>query len=205
VSAPAGTEGFRLERLIPFAVVAAAAVLFASELMTTFEFIPPGGEALADQSAGDRHAYAQMILAASAVVAMVVAIASGSKPAATAVAACGVIALMIFLLTDLPDANSVGTLDDPRQNFFEAEAVPQEGFWLGLLGALGLALSGAALATLGSDQIKALGPGGGRKPKQKQKREPRESKRNAEAPAEPEATDATEPARNAQAKPVADP
>ena len=180
MSAPAGTEGFRLERLIPFAVVAAAAVLFASELMTTFEFIPPGGEALADQSAGDRHAYAQMILAGSAVVAMIVAIASGSKPAATAVAACGVIALMIFLLNDLPDANSVGTLDDPRQNFFEAEAVPQEGFWLGLLGSLGLALSGAALATLSSDQIKALGPGGGRKPKQR--REPREAK------------DATEPA-----------
>lgn len=192
MSAPAGSDGFRLERLIPFAVVAAAAVLFASELMTTFEFIPPGGEALADQSAGDRHAYAQMILAASAVVAMCAAIASGSKPAATAVAACGVIALMIFLLADLPDANSVGTLDDPRQNFFEAEAVPQEGFWLGLLGSLGLALSGAALATLSSDQIKALGPGGGRKPKQK--REPRESKRNAEAPAEPKAKDASEPA-----------
>lgn len=174
------SAGLKLERLIPFACVAAAGVLFASELMTTFEFIPPGGEALADQSAGDRHAYAQMILAVFAVVAMFAAIATGSKPAAMAVAACGVIALMIFLLADLPDANNIGTLDDPRQSFFEAEAVPQEGFWLGLLGALGLALSGAALATLSSEQLKALGPGRGRKPKQ---REPRERKR-ADDPAE---------------------
>ena len=105
-----------------------------------------------------------MILAASAVVAMIVAIASGSKPLATAVAACGVIALMIFLIADLPDANNIGTLDDPRQSFFTAEAVPQEGFWAGLLGAVGLALAGAALATLTSEQIKSLGPGGGRKP-----------------------------------------
>jgi hypothetical protein len=184
---------FRIERLIPFTCVAAAAVLFASELMITFEFIPPGGEALADQSAGDRHAYAQIILAVFAVAAMFGAIATGSKPAAMAVAACGVIALMIFLLADLPDANNIGTLDDPRQSFFEAEAVPQTGFWLGLLGALGLALSGAALATLTSEQIKALGPGGGRKPKQR--REPRQRKRDseivdetgAEAPAKAEA------------------
>ena len=95
-----------------------------------------------------------------AVVAMVVALATGSKPAATAVAACGVIALLIFLLLDLPDANAIGTLDDPRQSFFEAEAIPQAGFWMELVGALGLALSGAALATLTSEQIEALRPGG---------------------------------------------
>jgi hypothetical protein len=152
-------SGFRVEALLPFAIVASAAVLFASELMTTFEFTPPGGEPLADQGAGDRHYYAQMVLAAFAVLAMVVALSTGSKPAATAVAACGVIALMIFLLLDLPDANSIGTLDDPRQNFFEAEAIPQAGFWLELTGALGLALSGAALATLTSEQISSLRPG----------------------------------------------
>ena len=52
------------------------------------------------------------MLAVFAVVALVVAVVNGSKPAAIAVAACGVIALLIFLLLDLPDANDVGTLDD---------------------------------------------------------------------------------------------
>ena len=62
--------GVRLERLLPIACLVAAALLFASELMTTFEFIPPGGEATRSQSAGDRHGYAQIVLAAFAVVAL---------------------------------------------------------------------------------------------------------------------------------------
>ena len=66
----------------------------------------------------------------------------------------GVIALLIFLIIDLPDAGQVGTLDDARQSFIDAEAVPQGGFWLEMLGALGLALSGGALATMSSEQLR---------------------------------------------------
>lgn len=175
--------GFRLERLIPVAVVAAAGVLFASNLMTTFELVPPGAEALARQTAADQHGYVQMVLAALAVVAALVAIPYGSKPMAMAAAACGVIALLIFLLFVMPDANSVGTLDDPRQSFFEAEAEPRAGFWLELLGALGLALSACALATLTPEQLRALGPGGGRRPK---KLEPEPRTRPARTTAEHE-------------------
>ena len=163
---------FRVERLLPLACILAAAVLFASEFMTAFEFTPPGAEALADQSNADRHSYAQAVLAVFAVVSLFVAISAGSKPAATAVAACGVIALMIFLVGDLPDANNVGTLDDADQTFRTAEAVPQSGFWMQLIGALGLAVSGVALATMSSAQIAALGPGGGRRPKERRRREP---------------------------------
>jgi len=172
----------RLERLLPFAVVAAAAVLFASELMITFEFTPPGAEALDEQSAADRHYYAQIILAVGAVAAMFGALATGSKPAAMAVAAFGVVSLLIFLLLDLPDANQIGTLDDARESFFEAEAVPQAGFWLELVGALGLALSGAALATLTPEQIAALRPGGGREPKRRDRGRRRPAAAGEQAP-----------------------
>jgi hypothetical protein len=151
-----GAEGLRLERLLPLACVASAAVLIASEFTTTFEFTPPGAEALAEQSAADRHHYAPVVLAVFAVVALVIAVANGSKPAATAVAACGVIALLIFLLVDVPDAGNVGTLDDARQTFATAEAVPKEGFWLQLIGALGLAISGTALSTLTAEQLAGL-------------------------------------------------
>ena len=153
---PARVGGLRLERLLPVACVASAGVLIASEFMTTFEFTPPGGEALADQSASDRHYYAPVVLAVFAVIALVFAIANGSKPAATAVAACGVIALLLFLLVDVPDAGNVGTLDDARQTFATAEAVPQPGFWLQLIGALGLAISGTAVATLTPGQLEGL-------------------------------------------------
>jgi hypothetical protein len=148
----------RPERLLPLTCALCALVLFASEFMTAFEFTPPGGEALGEQSNSDRHNYAIAVLAVLALIAIGISIGVGSKPAALAVAAAGAIALLIFLIGDLPDANAVGTFDDPRQSFFDAEAVPQAGFWLELVGALGLAVSGGALATLTPGQLEALRP-----------------------------------------------
>jgi len=145
-----------VEILLPLACLASALVLGFSELLTTFELTPPGGEALQVIDASERHSYALLILALFAIFALAVAVMSGSKPAAFAVAAAGAVALLIFLLGDLPRAGQIGTLDDPSQSFIDAEAVPQAGFWLELLGALGLAVSGAALATLTPDQL-ALG------------------------------------------------
>jgi hypothetical protein len=156
----------RPERLLPLACLVGAGLLFASELMTMFEFTPPGGEALDAQTAGERHGNAMFLIAAFAVGALLVAVLAGSKPAAVGVAVMGGIALLIFLLTDLPDAGQVGTLDDPRQSFFDAEAVPQAGFWLELVGALALAISGAALATLTPEQLSNLRPGADREPEE---------------------------------------
>lgn len=142
-----------VEILLPLACFLSAMVLGFSEFLTTFEFTPPGAEPLQVQEAADRHSYALLVLALFAIFALAVTVMSGSKPAAFAVAASGVIALLIFLLNDLPDAGQIGTLDDPRQSFFTTEAVPQSGFWLELVGALGLAVAGAALATLTPEQL----------------------------------------------------
>ena len=149
----------RFERLLPFACIAAAVVLFASQLMTLFEFTPPGAEPLQDRSVIDHHGPPILILAVFAVFATIIAVWAGSKPAAIAVAAAGGLALLIFLLIDLPDAGQVGTLDDARQSFIDAEAVPQAGFWLEMLGALALAISGIALATMTPEQLAQLKPG----------------------------------------------
>jgi len=146
----------RLERLLPWACVAAAAVLFASELMIMFEFTPPGAEPIDNQSSGDRHGNAMFVIAAFAIAATFVAVWAGSRPAALGVATMGIIALLVFLLVDLPDAGQVGNLNDARQSFVDAEAVPQSGFWLEMLGAIALAISGAALATMSTEQLTAL-------------------------------------------------
>jgi hypothetical protein len=150
----------RLTPFLPLACVAAAVVLFASQLMTMFEFTPPGAEPLTSRSVIDHHGPGLTVIAVFGGFAAIVAWWLGSKPAALAVAAMGGLALLIFLLVDLPDAGQIGTLDDARQSFVDAEAVPQEGFWLELVGALALTLSGIALATLTPDQLGALRPGG---------------------------------------------
>jgi hypothetical protein len=149
----------RAERLLPWACIAAAAVLFASQLMTLFEFTPPGAEPLESRSVLDHHGPTLLIIAVFSVLAVLIAVWAGSKPAAVAVAAMGTLALLIFLLIDLPDAGQVGTLNDARQSFIDAEAIPQEGFWLEMLGSLSLALTGAALATMSGDQLAAMRPG----------------------------------------------
>ncbi len=154
----------RLTRLLPLACLVAAVCLFASELMTTFEFTPPGGEPLDSQDGADRHGNALALIAVFAVASLAIAVFAASKPAATAVAVAGVVALLVFLIVDLPDANAVGTLDDTRQAFFDAEAVPQEGFFMALVSSLALAITGIALATLSPEQLAALRPPRSRRP-----------------------------------------
>jgi len=121
-----------------------------------FELTPPGAEPLEEQFARERHGNAMFVIAAFAIILTVVSVWAGSRPAALGVAVMGVIALLVFLIVDLPDAGQIGTLDDARQSFIDAEAVPQSGFWLEMLGALGLALSGGALATMTPEQLASL-------------------------------------------------
>jgi hypothetical protein len=144
----------RAEHLLPLACAAACALLAASEFMDTFKLNGPGPSLQVVQSASDQHHYALLVLAGFALISLVIAVVAGSKPAATAVAVCGVGALLIFLLIDLPDAGKVGAISDV--NLTEAKAVPTTGFWLELTGALVLAICGGALATLSSDQLRAF-------------------------------------------------
>ena len=142
----------RTETLLVLACAGAAAMLGASQFTDIFHLTPPGGEALQAITSKDQHGYATLVLAIFALVLILVAVAARDEQvrqvAAMAVAICGLIALLIFLIGDLPDVNKIGTLDDPRQSFIDAEAKPVAGFWLELIGALVLTVCGAALATM---------------------------------------------------------
>jgi hypothetical protein len=147
----------RAEYVLPFACAASAVCVGASELMTTFEFdLGTSGEPQRTVAASDRHSFALLVLAAFAMVALVVAVIAGSRPAAVAVAITGGLALLFFLVVDLPDVGQQGTVDEPSRVFFSSEAEPADGFWLELVGTVGLALSGAALATLRPEQLRML-------------------------------------------------
>jgi hypothetical protein len=140
------------ETLLVLACATAAGMLGVSQFTDIFHLTPPGGEALKAIHASDQHGYATLVLAIFALILIVVAIAARGEQlgqvAAVAIAVCGLVALLIFLIGDLPKVNNVGTLDDPRQSFIDAEAKPVAGFWLELAGALVLTVCGAALATM---------------------------------------------------------
>lgn len=156
----------RTESLLVLACAAAAAMLGVSQFMDIFHLTPPGGEALEAITASDQHGYATVVLAGFALILIVIALAARGQQlgqvAAVAIAVCGLVALLIFLIGDLPKVNNVGTLDDPRQSFIDAEAKPVAGFWLELVGALVLTVCGAALATIRPGASGAADAHGGR-------------------------------------------
>jgi hypothetical protein len=143
----------RAEVVLPIVIFCGAVVLAASEFMIAFEFTPPGGEVQMEQTVADRHSYAMLVLSVFAVIALVGALVTASRPAAFAVAALGGLALLLFLVLDLPDAGKIGPLED----FITAKAEPQIGFWLEALGAIALGLGGVAFATLSTEQLRAGG------------------------------------------------
>jgi hypothetical protein len=156
----------RTETLLVLACAAAAAMLGVSQFTELFHLTPPGGEALEAVDAADQHGYATLVLAIFALILIVVALVARGEQlgqmAAVAIAVCGLVALLIFLIGDLPDVNNVGTLDDPRQSFIDAEARPVAGFWLELIGSLVLTVCGAALATMQPDDLFQSDAHGGR-------------------------------------------
>ena len=164
-------------------------MLAASEFMDTFKLEGPGPTTQVVQTAADQHHYALLVLAAFALVALVIAVIGGSRPAAMAVALCGAAALLIFLLIDLPDAGKVGTIN--TETFTQAKANPATGFWLELVGALVLAICGGALATLSPEQLRTFAgsvedrrPGArwqGPRPTSNAKAKPKESPKSRES------------------------
>lgn len=142
-----------VELLLVIACVVSALVLAASELMVTFDIVDPGGDTIEELEAADRHGYVMFVIAFFALFCLALAVLEGSKPAAVAVAVAGGLALLLFLIIDLPDAGQVGTVDEPVF-FANAETEPRAGFWFELIGALSLAVSGAALATLTPEQLR---------------------------------------------------
>jgi hypothetical protein len=150
--------GFALERLLPIACLGGAALLIASQFMTMFELNDALGDTQKLVEGPDQHWYTMVILGGFAVWALIGAIATGSKPLATSVAVAGAVALLLFLLIDLPDAGKAGDIESATESLVIVEADPVGGFWLELIGALILVVCGGALSTLTSDQLAALRP-----------------------------------------------
>jgi hypothetical protein len=162
---------FRPERLLPIACVAGGALLFASQFMSIFELNSAGPTAQALISSTDQHWLAMGVLGVFAIAATIGAVWAGSKPLAVSVAVAGVVALLLFLLIDLPDAGKTGTINSETVSFLTAKAEPGDGFWIELLGSLVLAICGAALATLSPEQLAELRPR--RRKRSKRGRRPR--------------------------------
>src|SRR4051812_47921964 len=92
-------------------------------------------------SGWDRHGPALLVIAGLALV-MLAGAARGARPAMIAVLVCGVVALFVVLVFDVPHLDDTGQVG---QLYADAAAAPGVGFWLELGGGALVAASGAGL------------------------------------------------------------
>jgi hypothetical protein len=117
-------------------LVLAALLLIVAEFLTLREIVavtvvPPGGRT----SGGAHHGYALAVIGVAALPMSYGAVVGGSRPAALAVTALGAVALAIVLIIDLPSLNEAGLIG---RTYDLAKAHPGAGFWIELVGAVGL-------------------------------------------------------------------
>jgi hypothetical protein len=131
----------RLE-LVAVIALAGGTLMILGEFLTLFE-VKRGSVVVAEQSGGDHHSYAFLVVGSASLVAVLVA-RSGHWPPAAGVAVLAALALAIVLIADLPDATSSGLTAGSRP----AEAEPAAGFWVQTVGASIALASGVAMTYL---------------------------------------------------------
>ncbi len=124
----------------------AALLLFLAEFTTLFTIHQVGqSAALRSVATGSHHDYALLPIAVLVAVLAVAVSRGGGRPALLALGALAVIALVIALAVDLPDAHRTG-LVGAGGGFAVGHATPAIGFYLETLGAvLLLGVSGVGL------------------------------------------------------------
>lgn len=147
---------FTSERLVPLVCLIAGLLLVGSELLDTFVIENPEGDVVEMIGAAGRHSFALGLLGLVAIGATLTAAIAGSRPAAVAVAVCGLAALALILAVDLPDIGTADLVEDPNRDYVRGRVVAADGFWI--------SLGASFLLTVGGALMASIAPSRGRKP-----------------------------------------
>jgi len=131
--------------------VLGALVLVVSEFTTLYSvYVSSSVMPVSSQTTGSHNSYALVPIAVLAAVFAVAFWRYGSRPALLGVGALGLIALLIALIGDLPDAHASGLVGSPTSHYQQASASPSAGLYLETLGAVLLIIScGCGVLLLG--------------------------------------------------------
>lgn len=151
-----GAAAGRVLRAAILAVVLlGSGLLVAAEFMTLFTVRVAASAAppIKTVSAGAHHSHALIPLGVLAAVLAYGGVRDASRPALLAVGGLGVVALLIALLGDLPDAHAMGLVGSGIANYADAGSTPGAGLYVETLGAILLIVgSGAGLLMLVSSR-----------------------------------------------------
>jgi hypothetical protein len=120
-----------------------AALLLVAEFTTLFKVhAATSTRAVASVNTGSHHSYALVPIALLALLLTVAGWRARSRPAMAALVALGLIALLISLVGDLPDAEANGLVGSAATHFTSASSTPSIGLYLETLGAVALLIAG---------------------------------------------------------------
>ena len=138
------TEGSPASRLALTGLALVGVLLLVISGFLTLISIGTGLTTLEERSGFDHHSVAMLLLGLAAVP-MLLGALRGARPAMIALAAIGVVALVIALTVDLPAALDEGLYGERYEG---AEASPAIGFFVETLGGVLLLLAGGLLLFL---------------------------------------------------------
>jgi hypothetical protein len=120
-----------------------ALLLVIAEFTTLFEVhTASSARAVASVNTGSHHDYALVPIAALALFLTVAGWRADSRPALAALGVMGLVALLISLVGDLPDARTTGLVGSSAARLTNATSSPGVGLYLETLGAVALLIAG---------------------------------------------------------------
>jgi hypothetical protein len=122
-------------------------LLVVAEFTTLFTVhIATSSAPIKTVTTGSHHSYAMLVIG------LVVAFwRESSRPALLAIGLLGIVALLIALLGDLPDASATGLVGSSATRYIDASSTPSAGLYLETLGAVVLLITcGVGFIALGS-------------------------------------------------------
>ncbi len=122
--------------------MAGALLLFVAEFTTLYTLhTADTTTTVGSYATGPNHGYAMLPIAVLALALLYGVWRVGSRVALLSVGLLGVIAMVIAVLDDLPDANASGLVGTARSHYVNAATSPGIGFYLETLGAVLLLIS----------------------------------------------------------------
>jgi hypothetical protein len=146
--------------LILAGALLAALLLVVAEFTSLYDVhIATSSVPIKTVTGGSNHSYAMLVVALAGAALAVGAWRSGSRSALLGLGVLGVVALVIALAGDLPDAHATGLAGSATRGFINASSTPSAGLYLETLGAvLLIATSGLGFLMLGAPRPRR-GPG----------------------------------------------
>lgn len=151
-------------RLTAITALLGALIVILSQVVTAYSLENELGEVVETVTLLSKHGVITALFGLAAALAVVFAVATGSRTAAIVLVGMGIAVILVFLFIDLPDVGDTGMFNAPTAGNIDVTGKGSAGLWLELTGGVILVLSGIALASLNGRQLREIGPGGDRAP-----------------------------------------